>query len=109
MARKQPRSKRINISAKDQWKQILKSVSKNEVPVTMLQSVTVNLIDGTQVDVDIQSLLAEGHDPDDVRDMLNGRLERMDALIKDVDFMISIDAVARTVQPMTNEILKHFQ
>ena len=109
MPRNQPRSKRINISAKDQWKQILKSVSKNEVPVTMLQSVTVNLIDGTQVDVDIQSLLNEGHDPDDVRDMLNGRLERMDAFIKDVDFMISIDAVARTVQPLTNEILKHFQ
>jgi hypothetical protein len=109
MSRKQPRSKRINISVKEQWKQILKSVTKNEVPVNMLQSVTVNLIDGTSVDVDIQELLAEGHDPDDVRDMLNSRLDRMDALIKDVDFMISIDAVAKTVQPVTNEILKHFQ
>jgi hypothetical protein len=106
---KKPRSKRINISVKDQWKQILKSVNKNEVPVNLLQSVTVNLIDGTSVEVDIQALLKEGHEPDDVRDMLNGRLDRMDALIRDIDFLISIDAVAKTVQPFTNELLKHLQ
>jgi hypothetical protein len=107
MSRK-PKSKRINVSVKEQWKQILKSVSKNEVPVNLLESVTVNLIDGTSVDVNIQELLREGHEPDDVRDMLNSRLDRMDAMVKDVDFMISIEAVANTVQPVTNEILKHF-
>lgn len=106
---KKPRSKRINISVKEQWKQILKSVNKNEVPVNLLQSVTVNLIDGTSVEVNIQSLLQEGHEPDDVRDMLNSRLDRMDSLIRDIDFLISIDAVAKTVQPLTNEILKHLQ
>lgn len=106
---KKPRSKRINISVKDQWKQILKSVNKNEVPVNLLQSVTVNLIDGTSVEVDIQALLKEGNDPDDVRDMLNVRLDRMDSMIRDIDFLISIDAVANTVQPLTNELLKHFQ
>ena len=107
MSRK-PKSKRINVSVKEQWKQILKSVSKNEVPVNLLESVTVNLIDGTSVDVNIQELLREGHEPDDVRDMLNSRLDRMDAMVKDVDFMISIEAVANTVQPVTNVILKHF-
>lgn len=106
---KKPRSKRININVKDHWKQILKSVSKNEVPIHLLESVSVNLLDGTSVDVNIQELLREGHDPNDVQAMLNLRLERMDALIRDVDFMISIDAVASTVQPMTNEILKHLQ
>lgn len=106
---KKPRSKRINISVKDQWKQILKSVNKNEVPVNLLQSVTVNLIDGTSVEVDIQALLREGNDPDEVRDMLNSRLDRMDAMIRDIDFLISIDAVAKTVQPLTNELLKHLQ
>jgi len=106
---KKPRSKRINVSVKDHWKQILKSVSKNEVPVHLLESVTVNLIDGTCVDVNIQELLREGHDPVEVQDMLNSRLDRMDALVRDVDFMISIEAVAKVIQPMTNEILKPLQ
>ena len=84
-------------------------MSKNEVPVTMLEAVSVNLIDGTSVEVDIQQLLIEGNDPDDIRDMLNTRLVRMDDVIRDVDFMINIDKVASTVQPITDTILKHFQ
>ena len=107
--KQQPKSKRINVSVKERWKQILNSVSKNEVPVTMLEAVSVNLIDGTSVEVDIQQLLIEGNDPDDIRDMLNTRLVRMDDVIRDVDFMINIDKVASTVQPITDTILKHFQ
>jgi len=69
----------------------------------------VNLIDGTSVEVDIQELLDQGFDADDVRDMLNSRLEKMDDMIKDVDFLIDIDRVASTVQPVTDDILKIFQ
>ena len=75
----------------------------------MLTSVTVNLVDGTVIEVDIQQLLMEGHDPDEVRDMLNSRLTRMDEIIRDIDFLINIDKVANTVQPITDDILKHFK
>lgn len=106
---RKPKSKRINVSARDRWKQLLNSIQKEDVPVTLLESVSVNLIDGTIVNVDIRELLLDGHDPDDIREMLNSRLDSMDALIRDVDFMISIEAVAKTVQPVTDDILKHFQ
>ena len=108
MARK-PKSKRINVNVKDRWKQIVKSVNKNEVPVALLNCVVVNLIDGTSVEVDIQELLDQGFDADDVRDMLNSRLDKMDEMIKDVDFLIDIDRVASTIQPVTDDILKIFQ
>lgn len=108
MSRK-PKSKRINVNVKERWRQIVKSVAKNEAPIAMLNCVIVNLIDGTAVEVDIQELLKSGIDADDVKDMLNARLERMDHLIKDVDFMIDINKVATTVQPVTDDILKHFK
>jgi hypothetical protein len=100
-------SKRINIDTRERWKSILKTVSKDEVPVELLQTVTVNLVDGTRVDIDIIQLLAEGHEPDDVKYMLNTRLDKLDSIIKDVDFYINVDSVAKTVQPVTDEILKH--
>jgi hypothetical protein len=105
MARK-PRSKRINVDVKARWKQILKTVSKEEVPISLLEAVNVNLIDGTTVQIDIAQLLSEGHDPDDIKDELNDRLKNMDEIIKDVDFFISIENVAKTVQPVTDDILK---
>lgn len=105
MARK-PKSRRINVDAKDRWKQILKTVSKDEVPVSLLEKVHVNLIDGSTVEVDIAQLIDEGMDPDDVKNELNSRLKQMDEIIKDIDFFISIDNVAKTVQPITDDILK---
>lgn len=105
MARK-PRSKRINVDVKARWKAILKTVSKEEVPISLLEAVNVNLIDGSTVQIDIAQLLSEGQDPDEIKDVLNDRLKRMDEIIKDVDFFISIENVAKTVQPITDDILR---
>jgi hypothetical protein len=106
MARK-PKSRRINVDARDRWKQILKTVSKDEVPVSLLEKVHVNLVDGSIVEIDILQLLGEGMDADTIKDELNSRLKQMDEIIKDVDFFISVETVAKTVQPVTDEILKH--
>ena len=70
MPRKKQQSKRINIDSRERWKSLLKTVSKEEVPVAMIKTVTVNLIDGTRVDVDILELLAEGYDSSEIEEML---------------------------------------
>lgn len=104
--RKKPRLKRLNITSREKWEKILKDIEKTQVPVTVLESITVNLIDGTQVSVDIKELIAEGNDPDDVEAMLNEKLTELDHIIKDVDFYVSIDDVAKLVQPITDGFLK---
>jgi hypothetical protein len=100
-------SKRINIDTREKWKNILKTVSKDDVPMALLEMVTVNLIDGTQVDINVTALLEEGHDPDEIEIMINSRLKKLDEIIRDVDIFINIDSVAKTVQPVTDNILKH--
>ena len=100
-------SKRINIDTRDKWKNILKTVYKDDVPMALLEMVTVNLIDGTQVDINVTALLEEGHDPDEIEIMINSRLKKLDEIIRDVDIFINIDSVAKTVQPVTDNILKH--
>lgn len=100
-------SKRINIDARERWKSILKSVTKDEVPVALIKSVTVNLMDGTQVEIDVLELLDQGYDTDEIESMLNSRLKKLDEIIKDVDFFINVDSVASTVQPVTDDILKN--
>lgn len=107
---KKPRknkSRKINVNARQKWESILRSVTKEEVPVELLESLTVNLIDGTKVQVDIKDLIAGGRDPRDIEDHINQRLSELNDLIVDVDFFISIDRVSETVLPMTNKILKN--
>jgi hypothetical protein len=103
---KKPKSKKINVSVRSQWESILKTVTKEEVPVELLESLTVNLTDGTKVNVDIKELLLAGRKPRDIERHINERLESLDDMIIDVDFFIAIDAVVKTVQPSTDHILK---
>ena len=108
--KKRPRkSKRLKltISERDKWKQILAEVEKAEAPVSVLRAITVNLIDGTHVDIDVQELLAEGLDPSDLEQEINQKLIELDDVIENVDFFISIDHVAKAVQPFTDSLLKN--
>ena len=73
----------------------------------MLEAITVNLKDGTQVVINIQELLLEGADPDYLRDHIEERLDALDHIIEDVDFYISLEEVRKTVQPATDSILKN--
>ena len=84
----------------------LKDVEKKEVPVNLLDSITVNLVDGTSVDINIKELLAEGMTPEEIEQSLNEKLTALDHIIHDVDFFVNVDDVASAVQPITDNFLK---
>lgn len=104
--RKRPRLKRLNVTTREKWNKILKDVEKQEVPVTLLESLAVHLIDGTTVNIDIKEMIQDGMEPSDIEQMLNDKLTSLDHIIKDVDFYVSIDDVAKMVQPITDNFLK---
>ena len=104
--RKRPRLKRLNVTAREKWSKILKDVEKREVPVTLLEAICVHLIDGSEVHIEIKELLDEGLTPDELEFMLNEKLDALDHIIKDVDFYVNIDDVAKLVQPITDSFLK---
>lgn len=101
-----PKLKKINTSSRSQWQGILKEIDTDNIPIRLLDSILVNLIDGTVVKINVCELISQGHDPDELEKSLRGKIDALDHIIKDVDFYISIDAVAKTVQPLTDEILK---
>jgi hypothetical protein len=65
---RQPKSKRLNLNTKAKWEALLKEVKKEQVPIGVLRYITVNLKDGTSVDVNIAEMLEEGADPAVVED-----------------------------------------
>jgi len=67
---------------------------------------TVNLVDGTTININVKDLIKEGNDPDMIEKALNKKLDELDSYIKDIDFYINLDAVADAVQPITDQILK---
>jgi len=107
---KQPRkSKRLKllVTERDKWKQILAEIDTVEAPISVIQKIEVELIDGTVVEINVRDMLAEGYAEEELEDMINSRLDANDDVIKDASFFIDADNVANTVQPITNSILKN--
>ena len=101
-----PKSKRLKLSRKEEWTKILKEVEKNEIPVNVLKSLTVNLKDGTSVSIDVVELMHQGLSPDFIEKEINQKLRDLDMYIDDVDFFINVDSVSQVVQSLTDKLLK---
>lgn len=101
-----PKLKKINISPRDNWKNILRDIEKDDIPINLLQGISVNLIDNTKVNINIKELLENGNDPESLDQAIKKKIKDLDHIIKDIDFLISIDSVVEIVQPLTDEILK---
>lgn len=101
------RFKKIDISAKKSWKDIVSTVDKKEIPLTVLEQISVQLIDGTSVIIDVKKLLSDGHDPNAVELILDEKFEDLGDYIETVDFFVDVDKVAETVEPETNRLLKN--
>lgn len=103
---RQPKSKRLKVNKKEQWERILKDIEHHDVPISCLETIQVNLKDGTTVIIDIKQLIAEGNDPELVELLVSTKLKALDHIIDDVDFFVSVDLVAKAIQPITDSILK---
>jgi hypothetical protein len=52
-------------------------------------------------------MLEEGADPEVVENIITDKLNALDHIIDDVDFHISVDSVAKVIQPFTDKLLKN--
>jgi hypothetical protein len=105
---KKPKQTKLNPNNKKTlWRKILKDVEKNEVPIHVLESLTVHLKDGSKVVVNIKQLLSEGADPDEIEQQVNSRLQELEKYIDNVDFFVDLNLVEATVQPVTDKLLSN--
>lgn len=60
---------------------------------------------GKQKTINIHSLRKQGLSIEDVESVLTRTFNELDAVIRDVDFVVDISAVANMVQPETDKLL----
>jgi hypothetical protein len=98
---------KLLVTERQKWKQILADIDKPEAPISVIDKIEIELKDGTVFGINVRELLDEGYDPIELEDMINKKMDAADHMIADANFFINADDVARTVQPITNRILKN--
>lgn len=100
------KAKKLNWNPRKSWQDIVRDVDKKEIPIHILQNITVQLVDGTSINIDIRSLINDGQDPVEIEALLDDKFNQLDEYIENVDFFVDIDKVVNAVQPETDKVLK---
>ena len=100
------KAKKLNLNKRKSWQDIVNGVDKREVPISVLEHISVQLIDGTNITINIKDLIGDGQDPLEIEAMLDEKFNELDQYIKNVDFFVDIDKVKDAVQPETDKVLK---
>jgi len=88
-----------------QWEHIIADVNKTDVPLECIKKVVIKLAGGRQKTINLHSLLRQGLQLEEVETMLTRYFQEHDHVIRDVDFVVDISAVADLVQPETDKLL----
>ena len=89
-----------------QWDHIISGVDKTEVPLECINKIVIRLQGGRQKTINLARLKRDGFDLEEIESVLTRNLVELGDLVRDIDFLVDVNAVARLVQPETDKLLK---
>jgi len=89
-----------------QWEHIIEEVNKTEVPLECIKKVVIRLDDRKQKTINLATLRKQGLDLNELEVVLTRTLTELGDTVRDVDFVVDVQAVAKLVQPQTDKLLK---
>jgi hypothetical protein len=89
-----------------QWDHIISGVDKTEVPLECINKIVIRLQGGRQKTINLTRLKRDGFDLEEIESYLTRNLVELGDLVRDIDFLVDVNAVARLVQPETDKLLK---
>jgi hypothetical protein len=95
----------LNDDFLDQWEHIISTVNKTDVPLECIKKVVIKLAEGRQKTINVHTLIKQGLELEEIETMLTRYFHDNESIIRDVDFVVDIGAVASLVQPETDKLL----
>ena len=88
------------------WDHIISEVDKTEIPLECIKKVVVRLYDGRQRTINIAKYKKDGLDLNEIESMLSRILHELGDSVRDLDFVVDVNAVANLIQPVTDNLLR---
>ena len=87
------------------WEHILEDVEKQKVPIQFIKKLIIKLEGKRQQTINIQKFLSQGLDPDQIEEAVSRKLNELDDQVTSVEFILDVQSIAETVQPVTDRLL----
>ena len=95
----------LNDDLLQKWEVIVAEVNKTDIPLECIKKVILSLAGGKRRTINIHTLRKQGLDMAEIEALLTRTFNEQDELIRDIDFVVDITAVAALIQPETDKLL----
>lgn len=89
----------------NKWSHIVNEVNKTNVPIECIKKITIRLYGGKRKSINISTLRKQGLEVEEIETVVNRTLIELGDEVRDVDFILDINAVADIIQPETDKLL----
>lgn len=87
------------------WEEVLEHVEKDYIPIDCVKKIIVKLNAGRQKTINLESLRRHGLDIDEIEVVVSRTFIELGRQIASTEFIIDVKAVAKRIQPMTDQLL----
>ncbi len=87
------------------WEDIVNGVDKDHCPITCVKKVVFRTRQG-QKTINLRNLRRQGIDDDSIEQAVSSFIEDNEKIIKSMELVLDVQAVAEIVQPETDKLLK---
>ena len=87
------------------WEDIVNEVDKDHCPITCVKKVIFRTRQG-QKTINLRNLRRQGIDNDSIEQAVSSFIEDNEPIIKSMELVLDVEAVAGIVQPETDKLLK---
>jgi hypothetical protein len=88
------------------WEDIVNQVEKQHIPITCVKKVIFRTRSRQQKTINLKRLRQQGMCNDDIEEIVEDFIQDNENSIASMEFVLDIEAVAHTIQPETDKLLK---
>ena len=88
------------------WEDILNEVNTTDIPLECIKKVVIKFKTRGQKTINLSTLRKQGLDWEEIEKVVTRTLSEAGDLVRDVEFVVDITAVAEIVQPETDKLLE---
>jgi hypothetical protein len=89
----------------EKWERLLEDVDKQKIPVEFIKKIVLKLRGRRQQTINIGKLTEQGLYPEEIEDVISGKLIELDELVIGIEFILNVESIAEAVQPETDRLL----
>lgn len=88
------------------WEHLINEADKDQIPLECVKKAVFRFVDGGQKTINLRQFRKQGLVAEEIESVIDRFMQENGDRVRSMEFVLDVEAVAETIQPHTDELLK---